>query len=48
MPETVPVFATFGEFCARYTLTPEERTKLVWYLASYRMRRTVEALNKQS
>lgn len=34
----------FDEFCADYTLTPEERTALVWHLAQYRMRKTLEAL----
>jgi hypothetical protein len=35
---------TFDEFCADYTLTEAERTALVWHLATFRARNTVEAL----
>lgn len=35
---------TFDEFCAQYRLTTEERRALVWHLAQFRMRRTLERL----
>lgn len=35
---------TFDELFAEHRLTPEERRALVWHLAAYRARKTVEAL----
>lgn len=35
---------TFDELCAELRVTPREREALVWHLAAYRARRTVEAL----
>lgn len=44
--QAVPALAprTFDELFAELHLTPEERTALVWHLAAYRARKTVEAL----
>ena len=35
---------TFDELFAGFTLTAEERRLLIWHLAAYRMRKTLEAL----
>jgi hypothetical protein len=35
---------TFHEFCSQFTLTSKERTALVWHLAQFRMRKTLESL----
>lgn len=35
---------TFDGFCGTHRVTPSERTALVWHLASFRARGTVEAL----
>lgn len=35
---------TFDEAFAEHSLTPSERTAMVWHLAAYRARKTVEAL----
>lgn len=35
---------TFDELFKDHKLTAEERTALVWHLAQYRARKTVEAL----
>lgn len=35
---------TFDEFFAEHTLTEQERVALVWHLAEFRARRTVEEL----
>lgn len=35
---------TFDEFFAEHRLTAKERTALVWHLATYRARKTVETL----
>lgn len=35
---------TFDEAFAEHTLTPAERHALVWHLAAYRARKTVEVL----
>lgn len=35
---------TFDEAFAEHHLTPAERTAMVWHLAAYRARKTVEAL----
>lgn len=35
---------TFDEFCAQFRLKPEERTELVYHLAAYRARKTIETL----
>lgn len=35
---------TFDEVFAEHTITPAERRELVWHLAAYRARRTVETL----
>lgn len=36
---------TFDEFCAQFRLRPTEREALVWHLAAFRHRKTVEALS---
>lgn len=35
---------TFDQFCGQFRLSEGERTQLVWHLAQYRCRKTVEAL----
>jgi len=35
---------TFDDFCADYTITQAEREALVWHLAMFRARKTVELL----
>ena len=35
---------TFVAFCRAHRVTNKERRELVWHLASYRLRKTVEAL----
>lgn len=35
---------TFDELFAKHNLTPAERVALVWHLAAFRARKTVEAL----
>jgi hypothetical protein len=35
---------TFDELFSEHRLTPEERRNLVWHLATFRARRTVELL----
>lgn len=35
---------TFDEFCTQFRLKPKEREALVWHLAAYRARKTVETL----
>lgn len=35
---------TFDEWCSQFRLTDKERAELVWFLATLRMRRTLEAL----
>jgi hypothetical protein len=35
---------TFDELVEDFNLTPAERAALVWHLAAFRMRKTVEAL----
>lgn len=35
---------TFDELFERHTITPAERAALVWHLAAFRARKTVEAL----
>ena len=39
-----PRMRSFDEVFGDHTLTTEERTALVWHLAEYRARKTVEAL----
>ena len=41
--EIVPL-RTFDDAFAEHSLTPAERTALVWHLAALRARKTVEAL----
>jgi len=43
-----PPLRTFDEAFAELNLTPEERSALVWHLAAYRARKTVEALLPQT
>jgi hypothetical protein len=40
----VPSIRTFDELFAELNLTPAERVALVWHLAAFRARKTVEAL----
>lgn len=40
--------ATFDELFAEHSLTPEERAALVWHLAEFRARKTVQALLPQT
>ena len=42
--EPEPRARTFEGFCAERNLTPDERAALVWHLAAFRFRRTVEKL----
>jgi hypothetical protein len=42
MPPREP--RTFDEAFAEFNLTDEERTAMVWHLAAFRARRTVESL----
>lgn len=42
--EPEPRGRTFEEFCAELSLTSDERAALVWHLAAFRARRTVEKL----
>lgn len=35
---------TFDDFCADYTITQAEREALVWHLAAFRARKTIETL----
>ncbi len=35
---------TFDELFAEHTLTEKERSDLVWFLAMFRMRKTLEVL----
>lgn len=37
---------TFDEFFSEHRLTTKEREALVWHLAAYRMRRTIEMLRE--
>ena len=45
-PEEAPSEKTmsFDEFAARFKLTQEERAALVWHLAAFRARKTIEEL----
>lgn len=45
-PEETPSEKTmsFDEFAARFKLTQEERAALVWHLAAFRTRKTIEEL----
>lgn len=36
---------TFDELCLQFTVTPAERVELIWFLAQYRYRATVEGLS---
>ncbi len=36
--------STFEGFCETFNVKPHERPQLVWHLAAYRARRTVETL----
>lgn len=38
------VVVTFDEFFEEHKLTKQERTALVWHLAAFRARRTIELL----
>lgn len=42
--EPEPRMRTFDDFCAERTITDDERTALVWHLAAFRARKTVERL----
>ena len=39
-----PRIRTFDEFLSDYTITPQERRELVYHLAAFRARKTIEAL----
>jgi hypothetical protein len=43
-PGPEPTTRTFDEAFGEFDLTPTERANLVWHLAAYRARKTVEAL----
>jgi hypothetical protein len=47
-PGPEPRTRTFDEAFEDFNLTPAERTALVWHLAAYRARKTVEALLPQT